>query len=194
MVGTLGMTSQPALAALTTAEVDTLKAGKIVVHPKKQNGMDAVEATILINRPVNEVWAIVRDTENTLRKSSNFERVKVISRPATNKEVVEYQVKLAPFLPPLNYVGQVEYIPLKGTKFKRLEGAFEAMDGKTTLSAGPEAGQTIMAYELAIKPGVPIPQSVIASFLSTDLPKSLRKIEQAVYAKYPQTTLANKPK
>jgi hypothetical protein len=47
---------------------------------------------------------------------------------------------------------------------------------------------------LAIKPGVPIPQSVIASFLSTDLPKSLRKIEQAVYAKYQQTTLANKPK
>lgn len=177
--------------SLTPAQYQALQSGKVLVSKQTANADTAasgVQAIILIKRPIDQVWKVVRNTETLFAGDPVFQKVQVVDRPSPKKEIVKYDLRLAPFLPVMSYTGQVDFREPYVSEFKRIAGSFEAMDGKVQLKPGQQANETILAYSLKVKPGMPLPQTVVNKFVSSDLPHSLRRVEQQVYKTYPPST------
>ncbi len=152
-----------------------------------QGAKQGVQARIVLERSPAQVFALLRQTEKLLKQDPSFVGVKVVERPSANQEKVRYKLKLSPFWPALNYVGQVDFLPNHGgTRFKRLSGDLKAMEGGCALS--PVAGnpnRTLVVYTLRVELGLPMPQGVVDHFLRHDLPRSLGILKRAVYKEYP---------
>jgi carbon monoxide dehydrogenase subunit G len=177
--------------SMSPAEYSKLKSGQVVVHPKANGETSkAIEASVLIQRPVNQVWNVLKNTEQLFASDPSFKKVEVLERPSPTRQIVQYNVKFSPLLPMMTYIGQVDFIPQKGTVFKRISGNFKAMDGRTTLQPGHCPSETILTYKLYVDPGVPVPQTIVNRFVGADLPKSLNRLKQRVYQLYPANTVA----
>jgi Polyketide cyclase / dehydrase and lipid transport len=152
-------------------------------------GDNAVQATLLVERPITQVYDVIRQTEKVLAKDPTFESVVVTKRMGSNSELVKYRQKVSPFLPAYVYTSQVDYTPNKGTKFHRVSGSFKAMDGSCQLVATENPNQTKIVYTLKVALDVPLPQAIINHLLKHDLPRSLNLMKAAIYQQYPTTPI-----
>jgi hypothetical protein len=154
----------------------------------KEVGNNAVQATLLVERSVSQVYEVIRQTEKVLAKDPTFESVVVVKRIGAHSELVKYRQKVSPFLPAYVYTSQVDYTPNKGSRFHRVSGSFKAMDGSCLLVATDNPNQTRIVYTLKVALDVPLPQAIVNHLLKHDLPKSLNLMKAAVYQQYPTTT------
>ena len=182
--------ARPALA-VDAAQYGKLRQGQVVVQNVKpaQNpgAASAVQATVLIRRPPEQVFTVLRDSENLFKNDPSFKRVRVVKRLDANTELVEYTLKISPLLPAFVYTNKVAYVPNRASSFKRVAGSFEQMNGSAQLLPGNKPDETLFVYTLSLKPGVPVPQGIINGFLGSDLPRSLKLIQQRVYSRFPNT-------
>ncbi len=178
----LGLLSLPLISTVQPALVLAKSSSGVSV---KEVGDNAVQATLLIERPANQVYDVIRQTEKVLAKDPTFESVVVIKKLGTHSELVKYRQKVSPFLPAYVYTSQVDYTPNKGTKFHRVSGSFKAMDGSCQLVATDNPNQTKIIYTLRVALDVPLPQAIINHLLKHDLPRSLNLMKAAVYQQYP---------
>ncbi|MFM7390556.1 MAG: hypothetical protein ACKO34_08060, partial [Vampirovibrionales bacterium] len=174
------------LTALPTWALDArLSKGEVLVETltssinKHQQG---VQVKMLINRPLAQVYATIRNTEASLANDTAFKKVKVIKRIGSHQEQVAYHMRNLPF----SYVNLVTFYPNKGTSFSRISGSFKSIEGGSQLQAIDEQ-RTLLTYQLRVVPDVPIPQWMTNTILKIDLPRSLRTMRQAVYDAYPSS-------
>ncbi|MCX5920578.1 MAG: hypothetical protein NTW61_04540 [Candidatus Melainabacteria bacterium] len=151
----------------------------------KEVGDNAVQATLLVERPVAQVYDVIRQTEKILAKDPTFESVVVTKRMGAHSELVKYRQKVSPFLPVYVYTSQVDYTLNKGSRFHRVSGSFKSMDGSCQLVATDNPNQTKIVYTLKVALDVPLPQAIINHLLKHDLPRSLNLMKAAVYQQYP---------
>jgi hypothetical protein len=151
----------------------------------KNVGNNAVQATLLIDRPVSQVYDVIRQTEKLMAHDPTFESVVVAKKLGSNSELVHYRQKVSPLLPPFVYTSQIDYIPNKGSKFHRVSGSFKSMDGGCVLLATDNPNQTKLVYTLKVALDIPLPQPIVNHLLRHDLPRSLSLMRAAVYRQYP---------
>jgi hypothetical protein len=187
LVLVLGLCSVPLLGLSTPTSVFAKSSASGV--SVKEVGNNAVQATLIVERPIAQVYDVIRQTEKVLAKDSTFESVVVTKKLGANSELVSYRQKVSPFLPAYVYTSQVDYIPNKGSKFHRVSGSFKSMDGGCQLVAMDNPNQTKIVYTLRVALDIPLPQALINHLLRHDLPRSLNLMKAAVYQQYP---LSNK--
>lgn len=151
----------------------------------KNIGNNAVQATLLIERPVAQVYDVIRQTEKLMAQDPTFESVSVLKKLGPHSELVHYRQKVSPLLPPFVYTSQIDYIPNKGSKFHRVSGSFKSMDGGCVLLATENPNQTKLVYTLKVALDMPVPQPIVNHLLRHDLPRSLSLMRAAVYRQYP---------
>jgi hypothetical protein len=156
----------------------------------KEVGNNAVQATLYVERPISQVYDVIRQTEKVLEKDPTFESVAVIKKLGAHSELVHYKQKVSPFLPAYVYTSQVDYTPNKGTKFHRVSGSFKAMDGSCQLVATENPNLTKIVYTLRVALDMPLPQGIINQLLKHDLPRSLNLMKAAIYQQYPSSIKA----
>lgn len=172
-VGFFAFTPTPVVAATSNG---------VVV---KNIGNNAVQATLLIERPVTQVYDVIRQTEKLMAQDPTFESVSVVKKLGPHSELVHYRQKVSPLLPPFVYTSQIDYIPNKGSKFHRVSGSFKSMDGGCALLATENPNQTKLVYTLKVALDMPVPQPIVNHLLRHDLPRSLSLMRAAVYRQYP---------
>lgn len=183
-----GTSLTQAASTLSASDWKRLNAGAVVITRAAQASADnagEVQAVFLVNRPIEQVYTVIRDTEALFAGDKTFQRTKVVSRPSPDTEVVDYSLKFSPVLPPLQYTNQIKFIKNKSSVFKRVKGSFKKMNGSLELAQGPRADQTLATYTLALQLDLPIPQPIVNHFLGSELPRSLGQIKNKVYHKYP---------
>jgi carbon monoxide dehydrogenase subunit G len=182
---------QPAGAApsVTPQELQQLRKGTVLVEemqpPANSSFPKSVQARILIDRPIEQVWQIVSNQNELFAGDPKMKRVQVMSRPSSSREIVSYSLAVSPLLPAFNYTNQVDYTQPTLAKFRRLSGSFKDFAGFCHLAPVDGGKRTLLTYSLAIDFGLPLPGGVARNFVRADLPRTLRGIEERVYKKFP---------
>jgi uncharacterized membrane protein len=182
----------PSLASggsFTVPEYKKLKAGTVLVKEmsagKETSDSGGVQAKVLIKRPIEQVYNVMRDGETLFNGDPKIKKVRLVDSINDKTDLLEYTLKLSPLLPAFVYTNKVTYEPNKAFRFKRVKGSFKSMNGACELFSTGKADETLMVYTLALDLGMPLPPGLVHQFLAGDLPQSLKRIKNTVYLKYP---------
>jgi hypothetical protein len=86
-------------------------------------------------------------------------------------------VKPAFFVPAFEHVFRMDYTPYTRIDVHRESGPIALMEGTWWLLP-QDNGHTLLVYELALDPGMPIPRFFVRATLRRDLPKALQGVRE----------------
>jgi uncharacterized membrane protein len=181
-----GLGAMPAVAA-TAKEMLLLEKGQVVVHEETPPGQELrqLKAQILIDRPVNQVWPVIRDQNNLFQNDPFMKKARVVKRMPGEQELVEYTLKISPLLPQFVYTTHINFFGPSKANFKRVSGSFKDFQGYATLEPAASGKKTLMTYSLGVDLGFMVPPFVVNQVLKTNLPRLLSGIRQTVYRRVP---------
>jgi Polyketide cyclase / dehydrase and lipid transport len=90
-------------------------------------------------------------------------------------------VKPAFFIPAFEHVFRMDYTPYTRIDVHRESGPIALMEGSWWLLA-QDNGHTLLVYDLALDPGMPIPRFFVRATLKRDLPKVLEAVRERAEA------------
>jgi len=169
-----------ASADLSVEQLRQLEEGEIVVSVNQADGpaRGTVEASILIEAPVDLIWPVMKDCAEVPTFVPGVEECEVLDS-GENWESIRHEVKWIWLFPRLSYVFRADYQPKREISFNRTSGDLRAMRGSWRLiPAG--GGRTLVRYQVYLDPGLLIPQWLVRSSLQTDLPAVLTALRNKV--------------
>ena len=156
--------------------------GKVVVErqslgPQRRRLL----ATILIPRPVEQVWRVLTDYDNLASFIPNLSLSRRLPHPSGGLRLE--QVGSRCFLN-LRFCARVvldmvEDCPQR-LGFAMVEGDFRQFDGEWRLEPSAEGEATRLTYDLVICPPLAMPVSLIETYLCQDLTANLRAVSDRV--------------
>jgi hypothetical protein len=90
-------------------------------------------------------------------------------------------VKAIFFLPSFEHVFRLDYTPYTRIDVHRVSGPIAHMEGSWFLLP-QDNGRTLLVYELALDPGMPIPRFLVRATLKRDLPKVVLAVRERAEA------------
>jgi hypothetical protein len=91
-------------------------------------------------------------------------------------------VKPAFFIPAFEHVFRMDYTPYTRIDLHRESGPIALMEGTWWLLPEDDGGHTLLVYDLALDPGMPIPRFFVRATLKRDLPKVLQAVRERAEA------------
>jgi hypothetical protein len=85
------------------------------------------------------------------------------------------------FMPTFEHVFRLDYTPYMRIDVNRVSGPIAHMQGSWWL-VPQDNGRTLLVYELALDPGMPIPRFMVRSTLKRDLPKVIAAVRERAEA------------
>jgi Polyketide cyclase / dehydrase and lipid transport len=170
--------SIPALAA--DADWPALSKGEIVV--KKIDGSadaQAVQAKILVNKPVDATWKVIINPTKLASHESKVKRAQVIKRNLDGQNV-DYSVSMTRLLPTFNYVLEQDFSAPNKMAFHRLSGSFRDIQGSWLLTPAPAGKGTIVTYNLKMDVGPLVPKGMVMGAVKSDLPNFMRNAKLSI--------------
>jgi hypothetical protein len=135
----------------------------------------AAHATIRIHATREVIWAIVSSCPEALKILPSLKGCDVLERApdgswARIRQVMEY----FRFLPNVRFEVRVNYLPPASITFERVSGDLTSVRGEWILQS--DGGYTIAHYDIAIEPGVWVPNWIVRAALKHDLPIMLQSL------------------
>jgi ribosome-associated toxin RatA of RatAB toxin-antitoxin module len=96
-------------------------------------------------------------------------------------ELFVQTVKPIFFMPTFEHVFRLDYTPYSRIDVSRVSGPIAHMQGTWWLLP-QESGRTLLVYELALDPGMPIPRFMVRATLKRDLPKVVAAVRDRAEA------------
>jgi ribosome-associated toxin RatA of RatAB toxin-antitoxin module len=164
----------PATFNLSASQLQQLMDGEVLVAVSNADGPSKgmVEATILIDAPVKNIWQIMTDCDEIPTFVPGVKSCQVLSA-GKNWEIIRHEVKWIWLLPKLSYVFRASYQENQQIDFVRIEGDLREMRGTWRLSPLNTGNQTIVQYRVYLDPGFFVPQWIVRRSLKGDLPAVL---------------------
>ncbi len=155
-------------------EMALLSEGQVLVNSVgSEKGF--VQAAILLDVPVEKVWALIVDCPNAANSIRNLKRCTILERHE-DWDIIEQQVELSSFLPVINCLFRADYTALEQIYFRSIGGDLKEMEGRWVFERAGGGGKTILLYSVYVNPGFFIPQWVVRLVLQDDLPDLLISI------------------
>lgn len=165
---------------------DRLADGQVVVEPVVvERGKPArVKAAIQIPAQVRSVWSVMTDCVAAPEFVPNLQSCEVLERQESY-ELIQHRVKFSMLLPRVTYVFRADYTPRSEIAFERVSGGLRHLSGRWRLTE-LSAELTQVDYEVALRPGFPVPRWLVRRSLKKDLPKVLRALRARVTESAPR--------
>jgi carbon monoxide dehydrogenase subunit G len=188
LIGFSEWVAPPSLLAASTRDKSVsqqwsrLLNGTVLVteHPaSKSQALPAVEAKMLINLPVNQVWPVISDPEKAMQLETKVKKIQTLRHRGTEKDIL-YQVILSPLLPKFEYTLHYRTQAPDYIRFNRISGSFKDFEGFWKLTSVEQGQKTLVTYHLAIDPGFLAPQFILLQAVKNDLPTMMGHVRQAV--------------
>jgi ribosome-associated toxin RatA of RatAB toxin-antitoxin module len=160
--------------ALGENEMALLSEGKVLVNSVgSEKGF--VQAAILVDVPVEKVWALIVDCPTAARSIRNLKRCTILERHE-GWDIIEQRVNLSWLLPDINCRFRADYTELQQIHFKSISGDLKELEGRWVFHRAGGGGKTFLLYSVYVNPGFFIPQWAVPLVLQDDLPDLLISI------------------
>jgi hypothetical protein len=162
--------------ALGQNEMTRLSEGQVLVNSvESEKGF--VQAAILLDVPVEKVWALIVDCPTAAKSIRNLKRCTILEHHK-GWDIIEQQVNLSWLLPDINCRFRADYTELQQIHFKTISGDLKELEGRWVFQRAGGGGKTILLYSVYVNPGFFIPQWVVQLLLKDDLPDLLISIRK----------------
>lgn len=162
-----------------------LETGEILVRTEKDPRPLTVSVKVaeLIAAPPRAIWDVLVACQVAPEYVPNVVSCRSLEVVDDGRaELFVQKVKPAFFLPTFEHVFRLDYDPYRRIDVHRVSGPIARMDGTWWLL--PQAdGETLLVYELALDPGMPVPRFFVRATLKRDLPRILAAVRQRAEAR-----------
>ncbi len=141
----------PASRGFSRAELGRLRAGRLVSRPVARSGRNLVggNSWIVVDAPVAEVWRALASPDRYARIWSNVERVRILSRSASQAVVhIRQRVGLATS----EFVLRLDFKERSNEVDFRVNRSGDIRDGWGFFRLEAQGGRTLVAYGAVIDP------------------------------------------
>jgi len=181
-LGSCLMAGAAIAAELTDDDWERLKAGEVIIDTQKLDGKRRVEAAIVIDHDVGDIWKVMLDCPNAPKFVPNMRRCEILERADDGSwEIIEHEVKYGWLAPKTIYQFRADYIPQQSIHFERISGDLKHLVGDWTLEPAPgQSSSILVSYSVYIDPGFIVPGFMVRRSLRKDLPGVLRALRRRV--------------
>lgn len=172
-----GAAAQPDLAWL---DRDALAAGEILVRTDRSERPLTVDVAVAaeIDAPAEAIFAVLRACEVAPEYVPNVVSCRKLEELDGGKaELFVQTIKAIFFLPSFEHVFRLDYTPFTHIGVHRVSGPIDLLEGGWWLLP-QDNGRTLLFYELAIDPGMPVPRFMVRATLRRDLPQVLEAVRE----------------
>jgi ribosome-associated toxin RatA of RatAB toxin-antitoxin module len=142
----------------TPEEQTRLIAGEPLLWEDRTENRRFTTAAILLNHPVEQVWALIDEKEAMPSFIANLRQAQLLSREA-NICLIAQQTEAAGRT--FNYVMEHVLTPPQRVDFRRLRGDFRHIEGYWFFDPVEEGRKTLLVYRLHLDPGALVPQNFV---------------------------------
>jgi len=170
-------TAQPNLDWLDRA---ALAAGEVQVElVRSDRPLTAdIRLAVEIDAPPEPIWAVLEACEVAPEYVPNVQSCRRLEEVDGGRaELFVQTIKPVFFMPSFEHVFRLDYTPFTHIGVHRVSGPIEFLEGSWWL-VPQDSGRTLLVYELAIDPGMPIPRFVVRATLKRDLPQVLAAVRE----------------
>jgi hypothetical protein len=163
---------------------DALAAGEVQVEVlRSERPLTAeIRLAVEIDAPPEPIWAVLKACEVAPEYVPNVQSCRRLEAlDGGRAELFVQAIKPVFFMPSFEHVFRLDYTPFTHIGVHRVSGPIELLEGSWWL-VPRESGRTLLVYELAIDPGMPIPRFVVRATLKRDLPQVLDAVRQRAEA------------
>ena len=143
-----------------------------------------VEAAILINAPIEQVWNVLVDCPHAPDFVPGLKNCQVLRREG-DTETIEHHVKFSWLIPEVTYIFEAEYRMHHRIDFRRTGGDLKDLEGSWVLQTTGDGNRTLVVYSVYLEPGFFIPKWLVRFTLQGDLPELMKSIRHRVSEVYP---------
>lgn len=168
----------------TTDQWSQLNAGSVLLlesslQSGEKEANHAATAAILIDAPVEDVWAVLSDQD----KAPDYMKTLLSSKLVEQNDsysLLEQQVKVG--FHKVKYIVKHMPEPPVAIRFERESGDLKEMGGFWRFfPVGEQPNtKTLLVYRLSLKPDFPIPPFIIKKSLTDNLPDTLNSVKSEV--------------
>lgn len=137
-----------------------------------------IKLAIDIAAPPQAIWDVLRACQIAPEYVPNVQscrRLEVLDNG--HAELFVQVIKPIFFVPSFEHVFRLDYTPYTRIDVHRVSGPIAHLDGTWWLLPQPD-GHTLLVYDLALDPGVPIPRFFVRATLRRDLPKVMQAVRE----------------
>jgi ribosome-associated toxin RatA of RatAB toxin-antitoxin module len=157
----------------TPQEQTQLKAGEVLLWEGRDGKKRFTTAAILLDHPIEQVWALVDEKEAMPSYIANLRQAKLLSREA-NVCLIAQETEASGRT--FNYVMEHVLTYPQKVNFRRLRGDFRHIEGCWNFDPVEEGRKTLLVYNLHLDAGILVPQSFIVSSQMKALPQIMSSI------------------
>ena len=162
---------------------DRLQAGEILFDfGEEPRFREVIRAAVLIEADPERIWEVLQDCESGRAYVPHVVSCELMETQDNGLTHVYRQVvKYAWFLPRFEHVFSLRYQPHERIDVQRVSGPIEHMKGVwQLLPAG--AHTTLLAYEMELRAGLPLPRFLVGASLRRDIPTILAEVRKRAEA------------
>jgi hypothetical protein len=184
VVASCGMPSAFAQPDLGWIDHAAVAAGEVLVYAERSDRPLTVEVKIAaeIDAPAPAIWEVLKACEIAPEYVPNVVSCRKLEElDGGRADLFVQTVKPIFFLPTFEHVFRLDYTPYARIDVNRVSGPIAHMQGSWWLLP-QENGHTLLLYELALDPGLPIPRFLVRATLKRDLPKVVNAVRERAEA------------
>jgi hypothetical protein len=178
-----GAAAQPSLDWL---DRDAIAAREVQVYVKHSDRpLAEIEVAVEVDAPATAIWGVLKACEISPKYVPNVEScTKLEELDGGRAELFKQTIKPVFFLASFEHVFRLDYTPYTRIDVNRVSGPIAHLQGIWWLLP-EDNGRTLLVYELALDPGMPIPRFMVRATLKRDLPKVLAAVRARAEAAAP---------
>ena len=179
-----GAAAQPSLDWL---DRDAIAAREVQVYVKHSDRPLTAEIAVAVevDAPATAIWDVLKACEVSPEYVPNVQScTKLEELDGGRAELFKQTIKPVFFLASFEHVFRLDYTPYTRIDVNRVSGPIAHLQGIWWLLP-EDNGRTLLVYELALDPGMPIPRFMVRSTLKHDLPKVLAAVRERAEAAAP---------
>jgi ribosome-associated toxin RatA of RatAB toxin-antitoxin module len=157
-------------------EMARLSQGEVLVS-SVESDKGFVQAAILLDVPVEKVWALIVDCPNAAKFIPNLRSCVILERHE-GWDIIEQRVRLSWLMPDIICRFRADYKTLRQIHFKSISGNLKELEGRWVFERAGGGEKTILFYSVYVNPGFYIPQWMVRLILEADLPDLLISIRK----------------
>lgn len=163
-----------------------LDAGEVLFEAERPDRPLSVLAKLAVKiaAPPESVWNVLTACEVSPEYVPNIVSCRSLEKlDGGRAELFVQTVKAVFFLPTFEHVFRLDYEPYRRIDVTRVSGPIERLDGVWWLI--PEDHEhTLLVYEQALDPGMPVPRFMVRATLRRDLPRVLEAVRERAQSQH----------
>jgi ribosome-associated toxin RatA of RatAB toxin-antitoxin module len=163
---------------------DALAAREVLIQADRSDRPLTVTVQLAaeVDAPPKAIWDVLRACDVAPEYVPNVESCRALEEVDDGRgELFVQTIKPIFFMPTFEHVFRLDYTPYSRIDVSRVSGPIAHMQGTWWLLP-QESGRTLLVYELALDPGMPIPRFMVRATLKRDLPKVVAAVRDRAEA------------